>query len=381
MIDSYLIGTLAVTYLCALFLIAWFGDFWLRGWQSSGGRPLIYALSIAVYCTSWTFFGSVGWASSTGYDFLAVYIGPILLFTLGWPLITRIVRLAKAQNITSVADFLAARYGKSPAVAALVTCVAVIGTLPYIALQLRAIVFSVETMLGVPTIPSNGLVDQNLIETGFVIAVALAAFTVLFGTRHIDTTEHQDGLILAIATESLIKLMAFLTVGVFVVFYAFGSVGDFIEQLRTRPEVAELRNASISGGTILTVGLLSFFAILLLPRQFHVTVVENHSEQEIRRASWLLPLYLVLINLFVVPIAAAGLMLIPAGRRQPGHVCPVRSSGQGGAQRRDGGFHRRSLGRDRDGYRRDGGTVDHGLQRARRPSAAEPAGGGTECPR
>ncbi|MGI9411537.1 MAG: hybrid sensor histidine kinase/response regulator, partial [Hyphomicrobiaceae bacterium] len=317
MIDSYLIGTLAVTYLCTLFLIAWFGDFWLRRWQSSAGRPLIYALSIAVYCTSWTFFGSVGWASSTGYDFLAVYIGPILMFTLGWPLITRIVRLAKAQNITSVADFLAARYGKSPAVAALVTCVAVIGTLPYIALQLRAIVVSVETMLGVPTIPSNAFIDQNLIETGFVITVALAAFSVLFGTRHIDTTEHQDGLILAIATESLIKLMAFLTVGVFVVFYAFGSAGEFIEQLRTRPEVAELRNASISGGTMLTVGLLSFIAILLLPRQFHVTVVENHSEQEIRRASWLLPLYLVLINLFVVPIAAAGLMLIPPESANP----------------------------------------------------------------
>ena len=317
MIDGYLIGTLAVAYLATLFLIAWFGDFWLRAWHSSTGRPLIYALSIAVYCTSWTFFGSVGWASSTGYDFLAVYIGPILMFTLGTGIIVRIVRLAKAQNITSVADFLASRYGKSPAVAALVTCVAVIGTLPYIALQLRAIVVSIETLLGVESLLPASLGGSYYIETGLVIAIALAVFTILFGTRHIDTTEHQDGLILAIATESLIKLMAFLTVGIFVVFYAFGSAGNFIEQLQNRPEVAELRNASISGSTILTVGLLSFIAILLLPRQFHVTVVENHSEAEIRRASWLLPLYLVLINLFVMPIAAAGLMLIPPDAANP----------------------------------------------------------------
>lgn len=317
MIDGYLIGTLAVAYFATLFLIAWFGDFWLRAWHSSTGRPLIYALSIAVYCTSWTYFGSVGWASSTGYDFLAVYIGPILMFTLGGPIIVRIVRLAKAQNITSVADFLAARYGKSPAVAALVTCVAVIGTLPYIALQLRAIVVSIETLLGVDSLLPASLGDSYFIETGFVIAMALAVFTILFGTRHIDTTEHQDGLILAIATESLIKLMAFLTVGIFVVFYAFGGIGNFIEELQNRPEVAELRNASISGGTMLTVGLLSFIAILLLPRQFHVTVVENHSEAEIRRASWLLPLYLILINLFVMPIAAAGLMLIPADVANP----------------------------------------------------------------
>ncbi|MGI9524971.1 MAG: hybrid sensor histidine kinase/response regulator [Hyphomicrobiaceae bacterium] len=317
MIDGYLIGTLAVTYLGLLFWIAWLGDVWLRSSQRPTGRPLIYALSIGVYCTSWTFFGSVGWASSTGYDFLAVYIGPILMFMFGWPLIVRIVRLAKAQNITSVADFLAARYGKSPAVAALVTLVAVVGTLPYIALQLRAIVASVETMLGVHQVWTDEALGIGPIETGAIIAICLAAFAILFGTRHIDATEHQDGLILAIATESLIKLMAFIAVGVFTVFYAFGSPADFIEQLQSRPEITELRNATLSGGTMLTVGLLSFIAILLLPRQFHVTVVENHSEQEIRTASWLLPLYLILINVFVVPIAAAGLLLTPQGSTNP----------------------------------------------------------------
>ncbi|MEM9355606.1 MAG: PAS domain-containing hybrid sensor histidine kinase/response regulator [Pseudomonadota bacterium] len=317
MLDGQLIWTLAIAYLGLLFLVAWVGDYWLRSRQRSGGRPMIYALSIAVYCSSWTYFGSVGWASTTGYDFLAVYIGPILMFTIGAPIILRTVRLAKSQNITSVADFLAARYGKSPVVAGLVTCVLVAGTLPYIALQMKAIVVSIETLgYGGPTsiatsIESPPIVSALPIEIGLAITLVLALFTVLFGTRHIDATEHQDGLMLAIAGESLIKLMAFLAVGFFVVFYAFGGPLAFIEAFQTNPETQHLRNVSISGSTALTVGLLSFICILLLPRQFHVTVVENHSEQEIRRATWLLPLYLVLINLFVVPIAAAGLILIP----------------------------------------------------------------------
>lgn len=313
MLDGQLIWTLAIAYLGLLFLVAWAGDYWLRSRQRSDGRPLIYALSIAVYCSSWTFFGSVGWASTTGYDFLAVYIGPILMFTVGGPIILRTVRLAKAQNITSVADFLASRYGKSPVVAGLVTGVLVAGTLPYIALQIKAIVVSIETLSNSAASEINAapFAFNFPIEIGLAITVILALFTVLFGTRHIDATEHQDGLMLAIAGESLVKLMAFLAVGFFVVFYAFGGPTAFIEAFRTSPETQHLRNVSISGSTLLTVGLLSFICILLLPRQFHVTVVENHSEQEIRRASWLLPLYLILINLFVVPIAAAGLILIP----------------------------------------------------------------------
>ena len=313
MLDGKLIWTLAIAYLGLLFLIAWAGDYWLRSHQKNDGRPLIYALSIAVYCSSWTFFGSVGWASTTGYDFLAVYIGPILMFTVGAPIILRTVRLAKAQNITSVANFLAARYGKSPIVAGLVTCVLVAGTLPYIALQMKAIVVSIETLSSNSDTSDywHPIITDLPIEMGLTITLVLALFTVLFGTRHIDATEHQDGLMLAIAGESLIKLMAFLAVGFFVVFYAFGGATEFIEAFQNHPETQHLRNVSISGSTVLTVGLLSFICILLLPRQFHVTVVENHSEREIRRATWLLPLYLILINIFVVPIAAAGLILIP----------------------------------------------------------------------
>ena len=313
MLGGKLIWTLAIAYLGLLFLIAWAGDYWLRSHQKNDGRPLIYALSIAVYCSSWTFFGSVGWASTTGYDFLAVYIGPILMFTVGAPIILRTVRLAKAQNITSVANFLAARYGKSPIVAGLVTCVLVAGTLPYIALQMKAIVVSIETLSSNSDTSDywHPIITDLPIEMGLTITLVLALFTVLFGTRHIDATEHQDGLMLAIAGESLIKLMAFLAVGFFVVFYAFGGATEFIEAFQNHPETQHLRNVSISGSTVLTVGLLSFICILLLPRQFHVTVVENHSERETRRATWILPLYLILTNIFVVPIAAAGLILIP----------------------------------------------------------------------
>jgi len=318
MFEGYAIVAMALAYLGVLFLIAWIGDLWMRSWKSSVGRPLMYALSIAVYCTTWTFFGSVGSAAtSTSYNFFAVYVGPILMFTFGWRLIVRVVQLSKAQNITSVADFIAARYGKSPAVAAIVTMVAVIGSLPYIALQLKAVSISTETLLGGRSLLPFELPFIGTPETAFITAMSLAAFAILFGTRHIDATEHQAGLILAIATESIIKLLAFLTVGVFVVFVALDGTTGFVNAMRNNKELAGFFDVSLSGSSFLTIGLLSFVCILLLPRQFHVTVVENHSEAEIRRARWLIPLYLILINLFVMPIAAAGLLLVPNSLAEP----------------------------------------------------------------
>ncbi len=314
MLDSWAIATLAVGYISILFLIAWLGD---RTRIDASARPLIYALSIAVYCTSWTFFGSVGLAAETGYDFIPVYVGPILLFVFGVPLITRIVRLAKSQNITSIADFLAARYGKSPMVAAIVTIVAVVGTLPYIALQLKAVVISAETLLGSSPLMPITVPSLGFLETALVIALALAAFATLFGTRHIDATEHQAGLMLAVATESIIKLAAFIGVGLFVLFAVFDGPFGFTAALNANAQVKASFDRPFNGGTWLTVTFLSFIAILLLPRQFHVTVVENHSETEIKRASWLFPIYLVAINLFVVPIAAAGLMELPKDVIEP----------------------------------------------------------------
>jgi Na+/proline symporter/signal transduction histidine kinase len=309
MIEGWAIIALALAYVSGLFVLAWYADRTFRARKGDGGRPLIYALSIAVYCTSWTFFGSVGFAAATGYDFMAVYLGPILLFALGWRLLVRIVRVAKSQNITSIADFLAARYGKSQAVGAIVTIIAVAGSLPYIALQLKAVALSVTTLLG--ALPLQLL---NLrIDTALVIALAMAAFAVLFGTRHIDATEHQEGLIVAVAAESLVKLAAFLTVGCFVVFSAFGGVGAFLERAAADPQIRRVFASGVDGELWLTVTFLSMVCIVLLPRQFHVAVVENNSEKEVRRAAWLFPVYLVLINLFVVPIAAAGLLTFPKG--------------------------------------------------------------------
>jgi len=318
MFDGWTIAVVALVYVGVLFVVAWIGDRIRSPARAAGGRPLTYALSLAIYCTSWTFFGSVGLAATTGYDFLPVYIGPILLFLIGWPLVLRVVRLAKSQNITSVADFLAARYGKSQAVAAIVTLVAVVGSLPYIALQLKAIAVSIETMLGGTALAPIELpnIGYNT-ETSFVITLLLAAFAILFGTRHIDATEHQDGLILAVATESLIKLTAFLAVGSFVAFSLYAGPGELIEKAAALPEIASAFGRSLNGGSWLTVVLLSSACALLLPRQFHVTVVENRAEREVRRAAWMFPLYLVAINLFVVPIAAAGLLSAPRGMLDP----------------------------------------------------------------
>ena len=307
MIEGWIVIALALGYVSGLFALAWYADRNFRSRKSGGGRPIIYALSLAVYCTSWTFFGSVGLSATTGYDFLAVYLGPALLFLFGWRFLLRIVRLAKSQNITSVADFLAARYGKSQAVGAIVTIIAVAGTLPYIALQLKAVALSVTALLGAPSLRLFHLHT----DTALVIALVMAAFAVLFGTRHIDATEHQEGLIVAVAAESLVKLAAFLTVGFFVVFSVFGGFGGFVEQIVKNAAVERVFANGVDGGFWVTVTFLSLVCIVLLPRQFHVTVVENNSENEVRRAAWLFPVYLVLINLFVVPIAAAGLVTLP----------------------------------------------------------------------
>src|SRR5690349_12884866 len=200
-------------------------------------RLWIYPLSLAIYCTSWTFFGSVGLASRTGYDFLTIYIGPILMVGLGYPLILRIVRLAKGQNITSIADLIAARYGKSQAVAATVALIAIVGMIPYIALQLKAVSSSVGTIMGGGL---GGAPMPMFGDSALFIALFMATFAVLFGTRHIDATEHQDGLMLAIAAESIVKLVAFLAVGIFVTFWMFdGPVALFNEAMQ-RPTTAAI---------------------------------------------------------------------------------------------------------------------------------------------
>src|SRR5215210_792519 len=312
MLQGWVVIVVALGYIGLLFVIASYGD-QMRA-QSSGSRArmMIYPLSLAIYCTSWTFFGSVGLASRTGYDFLAIYVGPMLMIGLAAPLILRVVRLAKAQNITSIADFIAARYGKHQAVAATVALIAIIGSIPYIALQLKAVSASLSTILAHLDM-TTGTAQPVLGDIALFVALAMAAFAVLFGTRHIDATEHQDGLILAIATESMIKLVAFVTVGVFVTFVMFDGPAALFAKAMETPRTAAVLTREPVWSTLITMTLLSTVAIVLLPRQFHVSVVENRSEAEIRRAAWMFPLYLVLINLFVIPIAIAGLLTFPRG--------------------------------------------------------------------
>jgi Na+/proline symporter/signal transduction histidine kinase len=312
MLQGWVVVAVALGYIGLLFVVASYGDRMRQLGRDGRSRLLIYPLSLAIYCTSWTFFGSVGLASRTGFDFLTIYVGPILMVGLCAPLIVRIVRLAKAQNITSIADFIAARYGKSQAVAATVALIAIVGTIPYIALQLKAVSASLSTILA-HVATDTGMAQPVLGDIALFVALSMAAFAVLFGTRHIDATEHQDGLMLAIAAESLVKLFAFVAVGVFVTFWMFGGPLDLFAQAMEKQHTAAVLTREPQLGTLIAMTLLSFVAIVLLPRQFHVTVVENNSESEIRRAAWLFPLYLVLINLFVVPIAVAGLLMFPAG--------------------------------------------------------------------
>jgi len=312
MLQGWVVIAVALGYIGLLFIVASWGDRLRARGLNTRVRMLIYPLSLAIYCTSWTFFGSVGLASRSGIDFLTIYIGPMLLIGLGSPLLIRIVRLAKAQNITSIADFIAARYGKHQGVAATVALIAIVGTVPYIALQLKAVSNSLGTIL-IQVVVNTGTSQPGVGDIALFVALAMAAFAVLFGTRQIDATEHQHGLMLAIATESIVKLAAFLAVGGFVTFALFGGPVALFSRAMARADTVAVLSRVPQPATFAVMTLLSAVAVMLLPRQFHVAVVENDSESAIRRAAWLFPLYLVLINLFVVPIAIAGLLTFPIG--------------------------------------------------------------------
>jgi len=294
---------LSAAYLGLLFAVARFGDA-----RADAGKSIIsanvYALSLAVYCTSWTFYGSVGRATSGGLSFLTIYIGPtLMLMFVG--VIVKMIRISKAQRITSIADFIASRYGKSQLLAGLVTVIAVVGVVPYIALQLKAVAASLEVLLD----HSGSSFVLPMLDSTFVIAALLAVFTILFGTRHLDATERHEGMVAAIAFESVVKLVAFLAVGLFVTYGMFGGFSDLFRQAAAAPELARLLQLDSSrAGTWTALILLSALAIIFLPRQFQIIVVENVDESHLRRAVWLFPLYLVLINIFVLPLALGGLL-------------------------------------------------------------------------
>ena len=305
----------ALTYLGVLFGIAYYAD-----WQRTQSRSLInnatiYSLSLAVYCTGWTFYGSVGLASKQGVMFLPVYLGPTLLALLWVFVLRKIIRICKRYSLTSIADFVSSRYGKSPFLGGLVAVIAVVGILPYIALQLKVIGTSFQLIIRPTDLQVEGLPLMTRDAT-FYITLVLIAFTILFGVRRLDTSERHEGMVAAVAFESLVKLVAFLSVGLFVVFGLYDGFGDLFTQAGAVPELEQLVTPSGDGSFYedwFLLGALSMLAFLLLPRQFQVSVVENVNEDHISRAAWLFPLYLLLINLFVLPIALAGRLYFAEG--------------------------------------------------------------------
>ncbi|HKF60336.1 MAG TPA: ATP-binding protein [Dongiaceae bacterium] len=300
---------IAIAYLLLLFAVAWLVE------HSSGrisrltGSSLVYTLSLAVYCSSWTFNGGVGKASQTGLDFLPIYLGPTLVFCLGPVLLRKILRISHANRITSIADLVGARFGKRASLAALVTVIAVIGLIPYIALQLKSISSGFLVLSGGGTPARPMLADGALWA-----AVVLTVFAMLFGSRSIRPGEHHPGMVVAIALESILKLVSLTAIGLFVGYGLFNGFGDLFARAARIPEIRSIFDSSPSryGYSWVAMTFLAALAIFCLPRQFQIMVVENVDERHLSRAQWLFPLYLLAINLFVLPIAIAGRMMLPA---------------------------------------------------------------------
>lgn len=301
MLSVNLLLVVCIGYVALLFAIAFYvdrqsrrgGAAWLRS-------PVIYTLSISVYCTSWTFYGAVGSASRNGLEFITIYLGPTLVFVGWWWLLRKLVRIGRAHRITSIADLISSRYGKSASLGILVTLIALIATTPYIALQLQSVTRSYQAIVG----------EADVVSTAFAVAAFLALFTILFGTRNLDANERHHGVVAAIAVEAVVKLFALLAVGLFAVFSVAGGIGPIFEDIDTEVIYGA---GDIFDARWVTLTFLSATAIICLPRQFQVTVVENVDERHLATASWLFPLYLFGMCLFVMPIAIAGLKFLPEG--------------------------------------------------------------------
>ncbi|MCP3674174.1 MAG: sodium:solute symporter, partial [Gammaproteobacteria bacterium] len=300
MLSTLQIIIIAFAYVCLLFLIAYISDKNKPKVISSHRKALVYSFSLAIYCTSWTFYGAVGSAAKTGWGYLPIYLGPILIYTLGWPLFKRFVRVGHEQNTTSISDFIASRYGKSQSIAAIVTIIAVIAIIPYISLQLKAISASLQVF----DAQQNLFMDQHV--NSLFITFMLIIFSILFGTRNLDVTEHQYGIMNAIAFESIIKLIAFCAVGGFALFSIFDGPVSLINAMTTNDSLKALWFEDIDIENFITQTILAAAAIMCLPRQFHVSVVEYHQDKDLQYARWIFPGYLILISLFVIPIVVAG---------------------------------------------------------------------------
>ncbi len=299
-------------YLLLLFVVAWWADKRGQAQRSVIGNAWVYALSMAVYCTAWTYFGSVGRAATGGVWFLPIYLGPMLAMLLAWLVVRKMIRIARTYRITSIADFIASRHGKSPLLAGLVTAITVVGIVPYIALQLKAIDSGYKLLTqpagALPATPGAWWQDGALYA-----ALALAGFTMVFGTRHLESRERHEGMVAAIAFESVVKLIAFVAVGIFVTWGLFGGPADLFARAQADPQLRDLLRLAQNDRPFayeqwFALTILSMLSVIFLPRQFQVMVVENVDERHLKRAAWVFPAYLLAINLFVLPIALGGLL-------------------------------------------------------------------------
>ncbi len=319
MISGQIVLIISLLYFAVLFGVAFYADKRRQAGKSLlATNSYIYSLAIAIYCTSWTFYGSVGRAATSGLEFLPIYLGPTLMAFTWWFILRKMVRISKEQNIVSIADFISSRYDRSALLGAIVTLFAVFGIMPYIALQLKAVASTLDILSTPLTLPSKGLgslVSQlpPYVDTAFIVALVLGLFGMLFGARHLDSSERHEGLVVAVALESLIKLIAFLAVGVFVTYGLFDGFLDifhkFFEQFPERQDLFQLGTERTPYTKWFSLIFLSMMAIMFLPRQFHIMVTENADESQIKKAMWRFPAYAFLINLFVIPIALGGLIL------------------------------------------------------------------------
>jgi len=294
-----------LAYVALLFIVAFAADRFAATGRSTWLRsPLIYTLSLSIYCTAWTFYGAVGYAARSGLEFVTIYLGPTLVMMGWWWGLRKLVRVGRSQRVTSVADLISSRYGKSNLLAIAVTVLAVIGITPYIALQLQSITLSFSIFF--EEAPVGSYSDASVV---FWVAVGLAVFAILFGTRNLDANERHHGVVTAIALEAVVKLVALLAVGIFVVWGLSGGVAETLARIDASP----IGEWQVNGSRWATITFLAVAAFVCLPRMFQVMVVENDDERHLRTAAWAFPLYLLLISLFVVPIAAVGLEVMPAG--------------------------------------------------------------------
>ncbi|MBL7818054.1 MAG: hypothetical protein JNL70_23795 [Saprospiraceae bacterium] len=302
----------SIIYIGLLFLIAYLSEKQASKGKSFVSNPYFYALSLAVYCTAWTFYGSVGKAAKTGLSFLPIYLGPTIFAPLWLIVLRKMILVSKTQRITSIADFISSRYGKSTYLGVFVTLIAFLGVIPYISLQLKAIADSFDILIGLSSTTPTGENTESTFfySNAFYISMALALFTIVFGTRNLEPNERHEGLVVAIAFESIIKLVAFLAVGIFVTYGIYNGFSDLFSQSLANPRTAKLFSISeiTSPSEWFWLSMVSLCAVLLLPRQFHIAIVENSNPNFTTKAMWLFPLYLLIINIFVLPIAIAGIL-------------------------------------------------------------------------